>query len=1183
RFAAVGYPEEVPVDAEDAALLWLNKCSVKMRHRIEDQLGTCRSEDGRHQGRPLVPHIPVVQDLGELSDGCALASLLSFYCPSFLPWEDLCLNEPMSLADSLYNLQLAQRFCDQHLPHDVCFLSVEDVLFVHPSVRQNLLALLADLMYLFEIRPAKCVRRPGLRHDQEAPSPQHCLQVARHNGESLRKARALQNSCSHIPDLLCATGEPHSEQHNGAWPEHPQGGPKNDGSTSRGQRSLLARDERDSDPLSSSPKSRSRSDEEEERAGRPSLRRRSSVGPEPLQPARLREAKERQNREPKHTERGEDAPSTEERPPEPSPPRTSRPEPGLRRSTSRSELSSRGSPLRRNPSGTDLFRPSLSRSASQTDVRGSPPRRKTLESYYDQLGGAESLQRTAGYPLRKESSLSHVYNFSGEKAALEMSDPFETDMFAQQREKRTTSFAQLSRAKEEPGIHIVYSREAPRGAPERAEEGPLAARLGAVRLKLEERRSKIEREKRRLEERVKRQRQQAGQAAFLQAVGRAEARRAPSPPREAAPLGDAEADVDAVRRKWLGRNGSASDESSPRSEELDLEGCVSTVERLDSSLTDLEADIGRIERQQRAIRDLVHGAPPAPARFFLHEAQPESLPPPDPRAGDAAPPLSLPPQLAPAFQFQPARRQWGQFQPEQHWGPPVVALAEQPHSRPQWGPSVAPFGDYLLYPTDSGTFQVSQQPPAYPRQNGADQRGPYPSFPADPYPCPPFGVAPPPFLAPPEVPPAPPVEPPERPPERQEPPLRPEPPKESPRRAFGQTYRVSRPKGAEEAPRGEAGFFVCLDDQQPRKPKPRLRPRIAAQDPEAPRETPADPPDGAEGSQEPKTGAAALGFVIGADLVNPDPEAETEMQRRKELIMMVSLRRREEQEASRLAKEQRNALKRMQEQLKREEQERKREEERQRRQQILEQYRQRKAREEADKEGAEAPPGSSPRGGGTLTRPSKPRSSSRPRPKSVHLGATAPGLRGSQASLDESGRGDESRRAPSPPCGDASWQRGGSDASETASAGSGSLQLLLPLGDYTGPKLFVKPAAKSNRGIILNALNTVLAGQVNADTKRRVLEEMGVSDSKHFLILFRDAGCQFRGLYSYQPEREEVGRLFGVGPRTVTAPMMDLFFKYNSGAKSFSRIHTKHLTVTIDAFTIHNSLWAAKRAPRKDS
>lgn len=35
--------------------------------------------------------------------------------------------------------------------------------------------------------------------------------------------------------------------------------------------------------------------------------------------------------------------------------------------------------------------------------------------------------------------------------------------------------------------------------------------------------------------------------------------------------------------------------------------------------------------------------------------------------------------------------------------------------------------------------------------------------------------------------------------------------------------------------------------------------------------------------------------------------------------------------------------------------------------------------------------------------------------------------------------------------------------------------------------------------------------------------------------------------------------------------------RYNSGAKSFTRIHTKHLTVTIDAFTIQNSLWSVKK------
>lgn len=56
-------------------------------------------------------------------------------------------------------------------------------------------------------------------------------------------------------------------------------------------------------------------------------------------------------------------------------------------------------------------------------------------------------------------------------------------------------------------------------------------------------------------------------------------------------------------------------------------------------------------------------------------------------------------------------------------------------------------------------------------------------------------------------------------------------------------------------------------------------------------------------------------------------------------------------------------------------------------------------------------------------------------------------------------------------------------ASDTASNGSSAAAV-----DYTGPKLFVKPAAKSNRGIIVNAINTVLAGAVNGDTKKKVLE-----------------------------------------------------------------------------------------------
>ncbi|XP_031843924.1 calmodulin-regulated spectrin-associated protein patronin isoform X7 [Nomia melanderi] len=132
--------------------------------------------------------------------------------------------------------------------------------------------------------------------------------------------------------------------------------------------------------------------------------------------------------------------------------------------------------------------------------------------------------------------------------------------------------------------------------------------------------------------------------------------------------------------------------------------------------------------------------------------------------------------------------------------------------------------------------------------------------------------------------------------------------------------------------------------------------------------------------------------------------------------------------------------------------------------------------------------------------------------------------------------------------------------------------------DYNGPRLYKQPTTKSNRGIMLNAVEyCVFPGTVNKEAKKRVLDEIARSESKHFLILFRDAGCQFRALYSYCPDREEVSKLYGTGPKQVMDKMFDKFFKYNSGGKCFSQVHTKHLTVTIDAFTIHNSLWQGKK------
>ncbi|XP_070069428.1 patronin isoform X34 [Drosophila takahashii] len=309
-------------------------------------------------------------------------------------------------------------------------------------------------------------------------------------------------------------------------------------------------------------------------------------------------------------------------------------------------------------------------------------------------------------------------------------------------------------------------------------------------------------------------------------------------------------------------------------------------------------------------------------------------------------------------------------------------------------------------------------------------------------------------------------------------------------------------------------------------------------------------------------------LVIGADSTNLDPDSVDEMERRKEKIMLLSLQRRQQQEEAKARKEIESSQKREKEREKEEERSRKKEEQIARRAAILEQHRLKKAIEEAEREGK------------TLDRPDlhvklQPHSSTsttprlrqqrttRPRPKTIHVddasvdiseasSISSRGKKGSSSNLTDSGLGRATppRRAPSP------------------GMGMGA----------SGPKLYKQPAAKSNRGIILNAVEyCVFPGVVNREAKQKVLEKIARSEAKHFLVLFRDAGCQFRALYSYQPETDQVTKLYGTGPSQVDEVMFDKFFKYNSGGKCFSQVHTKHLTVTIDAFTIHNSLWQGKR------
>ncbi|XP_023172490.2 patronin isoform X8 [Drosophila hydei] len=367
-------------------------------------------------------------------------------------------------------------------------------------------------------------------------------------------------------------------------------------------------------------------------------------------------------------------------------------------------------------------------------------------------------------------------------------------------------------------------------------------------------------------------------------------------------------------------------------------------------------------------------------------------------------------------------------------------------------------------------------------------------------------------------------------------------------------------------------------------------------------------------------------LVIGVDSTNLDPESVDEMERRKEKIMLLSLQRRQQQEEAKARKEIEASQKREKEREKEEERARKKEEQVARRAAILEQHRLKKAIEEAEREGK------------TLDRPDlhvklQPQSSSssaprlrqqrvtRPRPKTIHVddasvdiseasSLSSRGKKGSSSNLTGYGqlssnsmkrdfyRGSQDSLTVKEP----TVERGRTLSRISVAKGStlnfrgrksNSLMNLCDSGlgratpprrapspgmAASGPKLYKQPAAKSNRGIILNAVEyCVFPGAVNREAKQKVLEKIARSEAKHFLVLFRDAGCQFRALYSYLPETDQVTKLYGTGPSQVDEVMFDKFFKYNSGGKCFSQVHTKHLTVTIDAFTIHNSLWQGKR------
>ncbi|XP_026199068.1 calmodulin-regulated spectrin-associated protein 1-B isoform X1 [Anabas testudineus] len=340
--------------------------------------------------------------------------------------------------------------------------------------------------------------------------------------------------------------------------------------------------------------------------------------------------------------------------------------------------------------------------------------------------------------------------------------------------------------------------------------------------------------------------------------------------------------------------------------------------------------------------------------------------------------------------------------------------------------------------------------------------------------------------------------------------------------------------------------------------------------------------EGGDGEQK-----SVMGFFF-----KDEQKAEDELAKKRAAFLLKQQKKAEEARLRKQQLEAESELKRDEARRKAEEDRLRKEEEKTRREIIKQEYLRRKQQEMFEEQG--------------LVKPKTPKPKQKHRPKSVFreesssdnfskCSSTPDNLSNAQSGSSLSLASAATNEADSVNSGGAGSQRcdsvesfpGSRNTSRTAERdwdNGSTASSITSMAEYTGPKLFKEPSAKSNKPIIHNAIShCCLAGKVNEPQKNQILEELEKCESNHLMILFRDGGCQFRALYSYFPDTEEIQKLTGTGPKSISKKMIDKLYKYSSDRKQFTVIPAKTVSVSVDALTIHNHLWQAKRSavPKK--
>ncbi|XP_074193850.1 calmodulin-regulated spectrin-associated protein 3 isoform X5 [Rhinolophus sinicus] len=993
------------------------------------------------------PCFPTVTSLQDLASGAALAATIHCYCPQLLRLEEVCLKDPMSVADSLYNLQLVQDFCASRLPRG-CPLSLEDLLYVPPPLKVNLVVLLAEMFMCFEVLKPDFVQAKELP-DGHAASPR------------ATDTSTPQNSSGGSSPVF-----------NFRHPLLSPGGPQSPLRGSTGS-------------LKSSP-----SMSHMEVLGKAWNRQLSDVDVVMGDPVLLRSVS-----------------SDSLGPPRPVPARTpTQPpaEPGDLPTIEEALQIIHSAEPRLLPDGAadgSFYLHSPEGPSKPTLASSYPPDK--VPAYLPHPEGPSKPSPCQAGEVLKPQALSE-----GSPKAMASSPA------ASNSEVKMTSFAerkkQLVKAEVEAGAGSPVATPA---APE-----ALSSEMSELGARLEEKRRAIEAQKRRIEAIFAKHRQRLGKSAFLQVQ-----------PREAGGEAEAEAEAEAEPGPAPGGErpaGEGQGEPSPRPKAVTFspelgpvppEGLGDynrAVNKLSAALNSLQRDMQRLTDQQQRLL----GPPEAPG-----PAPPPAAPSP---AAWVIPGPTMGPKAAspsPVRRASAARRSPGP-------GPSPTPRSPK-HTRPA-DLRLAPLTRVLTPPHDVDSlphlrkFSPSQVP-VQTRSSILLSEGPPP----------------------------------------EEPSARPgliEIPLGSLEEPSAEDEGDGSPPGAEDSleeeassegePRGGLGFFYKDEDKpedEMAQKRASLLERQQRRVEEARRRK-----QWQEAEKEQRREEAVR---LAQEEVVPSPSAPTATPApaaRAPAEEEVGTRR---GEFTRLEYERRAQLKLM---------------------------------DDLDKVLRPRGTGGPGRGG---RRAPRPRSGCCD--DSALARSPARGLLGSrlskvysQSTLSLSTVANEANnlgvkrpsRAPSPSGlmspsrlpgnRDRDWENG-SNASSPAS-----------VPEYTGPRLYKEPSAKSNKFIIHNALShCCLAGRVNEPQKNRILEEIEKSKANHFLILFRDSSCQFRALYTLSGETEELSRLAGYGPRTVTPAMVEGIYKYNSDRKRFTQIPAKTMSMSVDAFTIQGHLWQSKKptTPKK--